>query len=208
MLISVIISAQNEEQGLVSTLGSLSEQIGEQEVIIVKENSGPDGSVASYKALVKMVLAQTASREGQFNAGAAAANGEVLLFLESQYRLPANALEAIERNFQLLPPTVGGNFHLKFEHISFFAKLLSHIIKWWRYKGSYGSNSGIFIRTDVFQKLGGFQPDIRFADYHFAHRMEKLGPTLYLPEALIAPTPSFSEGLVCLFAPLLTKRAR
>jgi glycosyltransferase involved in cell wall biosynthesis len=208
MLISVIISAQNEEQGLVSTLGSLSEQIGEQEVIIVKEDSGPDGSVDEATARVKMVLAETASREIQFNVGAATATGDVLLFLEPQYRLSADALEAIERNFQLLPPTVGGNFHLKFENGSLFAKLLSHIIKWWRYKGSYGSNSGIFIRTDVFRKLGGFQSDISFADYHFAQRMEKLGPTLYLPEALIAPIPSFSEGLACLFAPLLTKRER
>ena len=120
MLISVIISAQNEEQGLVSTLGSLSEQIGEQEVIIVKEDSGPDGSVASSTARVKMVLAETTSREIQFNVGAAAATGDVLLFLEPQHRLSADALEAIERNFQLLQPTVGGNFHLKFENGSLF----------------------------------------------------------------------------------------
>jgi hypothetical protein len=59
------------------------------------------------------------------NAGAAAARGEVLLFLWPDSRLPPNALLAIERNLTLLPQTIGGNFHLKFNDDTPVTRLLS-----------------------------------------------------------------------------------
>jgi len=122
------------------------------------------------------------------NAGAAAARGEVLLFLWPDSRLPPNALLAIERNLTLLPQTIGGNFHLKFNDDTPVTRLLSHWLKKQRYRGHYDGHSGLFIRREVFQALSGFRPYDILADYDLARRMEKYGPTVYLPEAIISST--------------------
>jgi GT2 family glycosyltransferase len=122
------------------------------------------------------------------NAGAAAARGEALLFLWPDSYLPPNAVLAIEQNLQLLPQTIGGNFHLKFNDDTPVTRLLSRWLKKRRYQGHYDGHSGIFIRRQVFQALGGFRPYDILADYDLARRMEKYGPTVYLPEAIIGST--------------------
>jgi len=125
------------------------------------------------------------------NAGAAAARGEVFLFLWPDSRLPPNALLAIEQNLQILPPTIGGNFHLKFNDDTPVTRLLSRWLKKQRYQGHYDGHSGIFIRREVFQALGGFRPYDILADYDLVRRMERYGPTVYLPEAITASTSKF-----------------
>jgi hypothetical protein len=103
---------------------------------------------------------------------------------------------------------VGGNFHFEFEPASPFAKLLKAGLKWWRYRGSYGSYSAIFARAEVFEALPGFKPDLKFGDVEFVHRLEQVGPTLFLHEAVVVPNPGFLTGIAWLMAPILAKRSK
>ncbi len=121
------------------------------------------------------------------NAGANAASGDVLLFLWPGNRLPVEALITIKKNFSILPQTVGGNFHVIFNINSRAATFVTRFIKMQRYKGHYYGNSGIFVRKDVYEALGGFLPYNILEDYEFGLRLEKHGPTLYLPDKIIAP---------------------
>jgi GT2 family glycosyltransferase len=75
--------------------------------------------------------------------------------------------------------------------IPFFARWLTKFLKWWRYQGRYYGSGGIFIRKQVFLALGGFQPYDLLEDYDLARRMENYGPTLYLPETIIASPRKF-----------------
>lgn len=90
-----------------------------------------------------------------------------------------------------LPQTIGGSFHVKFDENSLFARWLTKFLKWQRYQGRYYGNGGIFIRKQVFLELGGFQPYDLLEDYDLARRMENYGPTLYLPETVIASPRKF-----------------
>ena len=204
-MISIILISEKETD-VAAALDRLAGQAGDCEIIVVDggETTGAARDAANHRA--RVVSAPAPSPGARFNAGAAVAAGEILLFLDPHSRLPADALPAIERDFRLLPRTIGGNFHLKFERESLWAKTIGHGLKWWRYRGSYGDNSGIFVRKGVFEKLGGFQADRTLAGYDFAHRLEKLGPTLYLPEAIVAPIPDFWDALVWLVAPVFMKR--
>jgi hypothetical protein len=206
MLISVVISVLNEKESPGSLLESLAAQTGAYEPILVATDDAVGLNFLPSEDRVKVVSTPGVSRASHFNAGAAAASGQVLLFMEAATRLPANALAAIERNFQLLPQSVGGNFHPEFEPDSLFAKFLKYSLKWWRYRGSYGSHSAIFVRTEVFEALHSFKPDLKFADFEFAHRLEQIGPTLFLHEPVIGPNPGFYRGVAWLIAPILTKR--
>ncbi|MBE7472948.1 MAG: glycosyltransferase [Anaerolineales bacterium] len=187
MLISIIIPTSNNAEVIATTLAHLAEQPGDFEVIVV-DGGSTDNTLGLVKGQVKIVPLLDARGGSLLNAGAAAARGEVLLFLWPGSRLPPNALLAIERNLQVLPQTIGGNFHLRFDKDTPFTRWLAHQLKRQRYMGHYDGHSGIFIRREVFQALGGFRPYDLLADCDLVRRMESYGPTVYLPEAItIAP---------------------
>lgn len=203
MLISIILTF-NDENDIPSALDSLANQPGDCEIILVHCNAGRLPAAANMRG--RVVSVDALNRAGQYNAGAGAARGEVLLFLDARYRLPDGALLAIERNLGLLPQTIGGNFHVKFQPASPGTALLAHLLKWWRYRGFYSDNSGIFVRGRVFAALGGFRPNLRASGYEFAYRLEQYGPTLYLPEAIVGPRPRFWEALAWLVNPIFIPR--
>ena len=195
MLISVIIPTLNNADSISITLAHLVEQPGDFETIVI-DGGSTDDTLGLIKGRIKIVSLPYARGGSLLNAGAAAARGEVFLFLWPDSRLPLNALSAIERNLQLLPPTIGGNFHLGFDKDTPFAHWLAHQLKQQRYMGHYDGHSGIFIRREVFQTLGGFRPYDILADYDLVRRMEKYGPTVYLPEAIIGSTSKLWSGHV------------
>lgn len=190
MLISIIISTLNNEELIAATLAHLAEHPGEFEVIVV-DGGSTDHTPALVKGQLKLVSRPDMGGGSLLNAGAAVARGEVLLFLWPDSRLPPDALLTIERNLQLLPQTIGGNFHVKFDKDTLFSRWLTRWLKQQRYKGHYYGHSGIFIRQEAFQALGGFRPYDILADYDLARRMETYGPTVYLPETLIASMRQF-----------------
>lgn len=166
------------------------------------DGGSTDNTLGLVKGWVKIVPLLDARGGTLLNAGAAAARGEALLFLWPGSHLPPNALLAIEGNLSLLPQTIGGNFHLKFNDDTLVTRFLSRWLKKQRYQGHYEGHSGIFIRREVFQALGGFRPYKILADYDLARRMESYGPTVYLPEA-ITTAPAKFRGRHILKAALL-----
>ena len=211
VLISIVIPVVGEAENMTTVLDQLSGQSGDFEVLIVSNSStipnelelvAPDG-LASAINEVRLIPVSDGGYEVCLNAGAAAAKGQVLLFLDPHNQLPAQALEAIERNLKLLPRTVGGNFHLKFKESSLLINFLGRTLKRWRYRGCYYNGSGLFVRREVYFSLGGIKTDSVLPDYDFVQRMEKYGPTLYLPQIIRLPAPSFRVGLIWMLTPLL-----
>ena len=193
MLISIIILHDQKDQPP-PVLDSLAFESSDYEIIIVTDSPAlTDTAFLDTPAPVKIAGVRSGRAADWLNAGAQTAQGDILLFLEPRHRLPVDALAAITRNFELLPHTVGGNFHLNFESNSLFAQFVSRLVKWKRYSGRYGIDSGLFVQKTAFAALNGFQPETRFADYNFARRLEKLGPTLFLPETLTLPAPTLKQ---------------
>jgi GT2 family glycosyltransferase len=201
MLISVIIPTFNDEVTIAATLAQLATQPGNFEVIVV-DGGSTDNTLSLVKGRVKIVPLLDTRGGALLNVGAAAARGEALLFLWPGSYLPPDALLGIERNLSLLPQTVGGNFHLQFNDDTPLTRFLSRWLKKQRYQGHYEGHSGLFIRREVFQALGGFRPYQFLADYDLARRMESYGPTLYLPEAITIALAKF-QGRHSLQAALL-----
>ena len=193
MLISVIIPAFNDGKYIPAVLDSLWQQECELEVIMVAGSTAGNPALASIGSKVRVVSTPAVSRGEMLAGGAAEARGEVLLFLWPGSCLPATALVAIERNFELLPQSVGGNFHLNFESRTWFTRLALFLLKRMRYRGRYYGHSGIFIRADVYKELDGFRPYDILEDYDLVRRMEAYGPTLFLPDTITASTYTFQH---------------
>ncbi|RMF00721.1 MAG: hypothetical protein D6768_12155, partial [Chloroflexi bacterium] len=189
----MILPVIRPDANIEPTVNSLRDQPVDFELLLV----GPDSvapAAPNIDAPLKRVPAANACRGSVLNTGAAAASGQILLFLWPENRLPVEGLLTIERNFALLPQTIGGNFHVKFDGGGFVAERAAHFIKKQRYAGVYFGSSGIFVRKDVFHALDGFRPVNFLEDYEFSRRLEAHGPTLYLPDKIIVAADSYYQN--------------
>lgn len=99
----------------------------------------------------------------QQNAGAAVATGDVLLFLHADTWLVPEAREQIERTLQS-PSIPGGAFRHRIDADGFLFRLVEagDALRVCGTRIAYG-DQGIFLRSEVFEMLGGF-PNVRLME--------------------------------------------
>jgi len=89
--LSIIVPALNEAAGIVAALEALAPLRTRGHEVIVADGGSADGTPALAAPLADRVLAAPGGRASQMNAGAAAASGDVLVFLHADTRLPDGA---------------------------------------------------------------------------------------------------------------------
>ncbi|MCF7907453.1 MAG: TIGR04283 family arsenosugar biosynthesis glycosyltransferase [Candidatus Omnitrophica bacterium] len=177
MKVSIIIPTYNEENSIESTLGPL---IGENgcEVIVVDGYSKDRTKeiVRSYPVIFKQA---GKNRANQLNAGAGIAGGDVLVFLHADCILEKGGLPAIINSVK--KGFIGGCSSQRINSSALIYRFieasgnirakLSHIF--------YGDQA-IFVRRDIFQKIGGFDDVALFEDIIFSRKLKKYGKTCTL----------------------------
>jgi cellulose synthase/poly-beta-1,6-N-acetylglucosamine synthase-like glycosyltransferase len=109
--------------------------------------------------------------------GAAAASGDILLFLHADSIFPSGGLAAIVRALDRDQRVVGGNFRVVFDVDTPFTRRLAAVYAWMRRFSLYYGDSGIFVRRKVYDEIGGIKPIPLMEDYDFVRRLERAGPT-------------------------------
>ncbi|MDD4238276.1 MAG: TIGR04283 family arsenosugar biosynthesis glycosyltransferase [Desulfotomaculaceae bacterium] len=177
-LISVIIPTYNESATIKGTIEHLRPWSNLLEIIIVDGGSN-DGTTTLVNQAV--VFQATRGRASQMNAGAQLASGEVLLFLHSDTRLPQDFLQQLELAMSD-DSVVGGAFKMKVDHpgLFFYLTSLGSNLRAAR-TGIYFGDQTIFVRRDIFLKIGGFPPVELLEDWEFSLSMRRVGKTVLLP---------------------------
>ena len=171
--LSVIIPTFDEADTLSGCVASVRSVIAQCE-IVVADGGSRDGTLARARSLAGVLaLVAPRGRGPQLNAGAAAASGDVLLFLHADTRLPADA-EALVRSALADPGVVGGSFFLGFDSPHPLLRLSSLASRLNRSWATYG-DQGFFFRREIFERLGGFAPIPLFEDVEFQSRVRRLG---------------------------------
>lgn len=175
--LSIVIPTFCEEQWVEEAVRS-AQQVAD-EVIVADGNSTDATAMLARRGGARVLLAPK-GRGQQLDAGARAAEGDVLLFLHADARLPAGARQAI---FDALADNAicGGNFRLRFAPASPWANLFSWAcdIRRRALRVYYG-DSAIFMRRSVYHELGGFPVLPLMEDYQLAQKLERHGRTAYL----------------------------
>jgi hypothetical protein len=118
------------------------------------------------------------------NYGASIAHGNVLVFHHADTEFTPEHFHAIETALRD-PSVVGGAFHRKFDERHPGLLWMEKVARWRARRGAtlYGDQS-IFVRHDVFQKLGGFAPIPLMEDVEFSPRLRRAGKVVLLDPPL------------------------
>ena len=178
MRLSAIIPTWQEEARIGGAVGAAREIADE---VVVSDGGSTDRTAAIARAQGAVVLQEARGRGQQLAAGAARASGDVLLFLHADTVLPPEARGALERVLED-PRIAGGNFFLRFEPRD---APVGRLFTWLydlrcRVLRIYYGDSPLFVRREVYWRLGGFPAQPLFEDYAFIRRLERSGGTVYV----------------------------
>ena len=155
-MISVIIPVLNEAKILEQSLSRLILQLKGHELIIVDGGSTDETPLIAKR--YGQVISSGRGRARQSNAGAAAARGDILLFLHADVWLDSEAIEGVET--AISAGYVGGAFKQRIEGNHPLYRLIECAANFRakRMRIFYG-DGGIFVRRTHYDQIGGF-PDI------------------------------------------------
>jgi rSAM/selenodomain-associated transferase 2 len=172
--LSIVIPVLNEEPRITSALRALAPLRDQGHEVLVCDGGSTDATLARCAGLADAVLHSPPGRARQMNAGAAAARGEVLLFLHADTTLPGDAPAAIAR--ALAQGAVWGRFDV---HIEGRARMLPVIAAFMnrrsRWTGIATGDQAMFVRREVFDSVGGFLDQPLMEDIELSRRLCRLG---------------------------------
>ncbi len=151
--LSVIIPAYNEEEHISNSIESALD--GSREVIVV-DGGSRDQTVPQAEAAGATVITGVKGRGPQQNLGAWHAKGDSLLFLHADCRLPKGYAQEVEKVLSRQGTGLGAfslqiaGKHPGLRWVEWAVNLRSRVRK-----RPYGDQS-LFIRRDLFERLGGF----------------------------------------------------
>lgn len=192
MRVGVVIPALNEASTIAGTLRHTA-GLGFDEIIVI-DGGSHDQTQALVEAVrddpthaarsVIQLLSTSRGRAKQLNAGAKACRSDVLLFLHADTRLPDNARDAIER--ALADPDVGGGrFNVHFDSPSPWGFVISAFMNFRsRLTRIATGDQALFVRRQLFERLGGFADIPLMEDVDFSARLKRAGPTAALSESV------------------------
>ncbi|WP_310387359.1 TIGR04283 family arsenosugar biosynthesis glycosyltransferase [Roseateles sp.] len=171
--LSIVIPALNEAAGIAASLQALQTLRGRGVELILVDGGSADDTVERARPWADIVITAARGRALQMNAGAARSQGEVLLFLHADTELPPAAdqliLSAIEAGASW------GRFDV---HISGAARLLRVValmMNWRsRLSGIATGDQAMFVRREVFERLGGFPAQPLMEDVELSKRLGRL----------------------------------
>ncbi len=203
--VSIVLPTLDEEAALPSVLQSLREQEDAPRFEIVLADGGSaDRTVAVFLDRTgdwtlpcvgaRVERCARRGRAAQMNAGARAARGSVLLFLHADTCLPPGALAALDASFRD-DRLVGGGFRHRFGE----ARFLLWLISAWstaraRLVRVHYGDQAMFVRRDVFERIGGF-PDLPlFEDLRLAQALRREGRVRTLPLCVVTSARRLLQG--------------
>ncbi|MGI8431349.1 MAG: TIGR04283 family arsenosugar biosynthesis glycosyltransferase [Chthoniobacterales bacterium] len=173
--ISVVIPTWNDRAHLGRLLPELVRLETLHEVIVV--DAADDAATAEVvrAAGATYLRAPEPNRGAQMNLGAACASGEAVIFHHADGLLQPEHVSAIAQALRD-PAVVGGAFYRKFDRRHPRLLWLETVARFLTRRGGtlFGDQS-VFVRREVFTRLGGYAPIPLMEDMEFSKRLRRSG---------------------------------
>lgn len=176
MRLSVVIPTLDEAARIGDRLGELS-SLGASEVIVA-DGGSRDGTLDVVRTHPDVRLVEARRGRGtQQNAGARGATGDALLFLHADVQLPPDAMTWIARTLADAG-VVAGAFRVRTiadDGPNWLGPVLRIADLRSRYTRLPYGDQALFVRRDVFERVGGFPDEPLMEDVAMARRLRREG---------------------------------
>jgi len=168
----------NEERAIARTLDAIAASGPGAEVVvevIVVDGGSSDRSRDEARPRCARLLVAPRGLARQMNAGAAAAEGDALVFVHADTLVPQTFARDIAA--ALADPTiVGGRFDLRLDDDAPMLRLIGWLISTRSRLSRTGTgDQAIFMRREVFERLGGYRDIALCEDLDLARRLKRVG---------------------------------
>ena len=190
--LSIVIPVWREAGAIESTLSALQalcsrgcgQGFEKPPEIIVVDGGSDDDTASLARPLCDQVIVSGPGRAVQMNAGAAAASGDILLFLHADTQLPCSALDKLAEF--AASSLAWGRFDVRLSG----QRRLFRVIAWFmnrrsRMTGIATGDQAIFVRKSVFVDVGGFAPIPLMEDVEISSRLKRYSRPFCIPDPVI-----------------------
>ncbi len=182
--ITIILPVLNEEARIVACLNLLQPLRGQDCELIVVDGGSNDRTVALAEPLADRVMADSRGRAAQMNAGARQARGDLLWFLHADTLPPPDAAALLRA--ALAPPNrYWGRFDVRLSGrhpLLRGVETLMNIRS--RLTGIATGDQGIFVRREMFERVGGYPPIALMEDIALSRLLKRLSRPVCLRQRL------------------------
>lgn len=191
--ISIILPALNEAATLPATLAPLQPLRARGHEVVVVDGGSADGTLEVARPMADRVIASPRGRAVQQIAGAAAAAGDVLLFLHADTLLPPDAdilvLDGLRSSGRSW-----GRFDVRLSGAAPVLRVVERMISLRsRVTRIATGDQGIFVRADWLRRAGGFPAIPLMEDVALSSELKRLGPPLCLRERVTTSSRRWEE---------------
>jgi len=149
--------------------------------VVVADGGSADASLAIARAHADLALPAPRGRASQMNAGAAACPADVLLFLHADTALPPDADLLVRR--ALRGRLQWGRFDVRIDSPRPLLRLVSSLMNLRsRWTGIATGDQALFVRHELFWRLGGFPELPLMEDVALSRRLRRHGRPACLRE--------------------------
>ncbi|MCS7037038.1 MAG: TIGR04283 family arsenosugar biosynthesis glycosyltransferase [Saprospiraceae bacterium] len=194
MFLSIILPTLNEADNLRRLLPYLraNAQGYAFEILVADARSTDDTAVVALQEGARLVPCPQRNRAAQMNAGARAAQGDVLYFVHADTLPPPSFAADIEA--EIATGTVMGCYRYRFDSPSRLLRINAYFTRFQRL-WCQGGDKTFFIRRDVFEAMGGY--DERFVvmeEYDFLRKAMKQYPLRILPKDVVVSARKYDHN--------------
>ncbi len=184
MRLSVIVPMLEEAAGIAATLQALMPLRAQGHEVIAVDGGSHDATPALAAPLADAVLSSPRGRARQMNAGAAAAQGDVLLFLHADTALPARAASAIET--AVAAGARWGRFDVRISGRSAMLPVIARLMNARsRLTGIATGDQAIWVVAALFRERGGYAELPLMEDIELSRRLRAISPPACLRERVL-----------------------
>jgi len=193
--ISIIVPIYNEEKILLAN-HSYWYQLSKVADLIFVDGGSTDRSVELAKKLGKVLFCKK-GRALQMNTGAHETNASILLFIHADTRIDLGALPVIIKKLED-EKIVGGCFSIFLAGKGILYPLINYLgTTRAKLTRIFYGDQGLFIKKNVFLRLGGFPEVPIMEDVLFSAKMKKKGKSVVLSEKIwISPRRWEQRGII------------
>lgn len=171
--VSVIVPVLDEAAIIAQTLAGMQGLRARGCEVIVADGGSSDATITLAAPLADRIISASAGRARQMNAGAAAAGGDSLLFVHADTRLPPAADRLIGA---ALADRVWGRFDVRLSGSRPVFRVIERMMNLRsRVTGIATGDQAMFVRRDVFERLGGFALVPLMEDIDLSRRLRTVG---------------------------------